>query len=67
MGLGRRLLQSALDFARERGYESAYLDTTDDLHDAVRLYRRAGFETASAKPNNTWRENVMEIEMTMKL
>ena len=67
MGLGRRLLQSALDFARERGYESAYLDTTDDLHDALRLYRRAGFETASAKPNNTWRENVMEIEMTMKL
>ena len=67
MGLGRRMLQSALDFARERGYESAYLDTTDDLHDALRLYRRAGFETAYAKPNNTWRENVMEIEMTMKL
>ena len=67
MGLGRRLLQSALDFARERGYESAYLDTTDDLQDALRLYRRAGFETASVKPNTTWRENVMEMEMTMKL
>ena len=40
---------------------------TDDLHDALRLYRRAGFETASAKPNTTWRENVMEMEMTMKL
>lgn len=67
LGLGRRLLESALTFAREQGYKSVYLDTTDDLKDAVRMYSRAGFTPVASKPNDTWRKGVNELEMELSL
>lgn len=67
LGLGRRLLESALSFAREKGYKSVYLDTTDDLEDAVRMYSRAGFTPVASKPNDSWRAGVNELEMELSL
>lgn len=42
-GIGRRLLETALGFCRDAGYEHVFLWTMSDLHDARRLYERAGF------------------------
>lgn len=42
-GLGRRLLERALAFARGRGYVCIELDTASSLKEAIALYRRAGF------------------------
>jgi GNAT superfamily N-acetyltransferase len=42
-GLGRRLLERALAFARGRGYVRIELDTASSLKEAIALYRRAGF------------------------
>ena len=42
-GLGRRLLERALAFARGRGYGRIELDTASSLKEAIALYRRAGF------------------------
>lgn len=49
-GVGARLLATALDFARDAGYEGVFLWTVDDLHAARRQYERAGFVLAEEAP-----------------
>jgi ribosomal protein S18 acetylase RimI-like enzyme len=43
LGIGRRLVEEALAFARERGYRKVVLWTHDVLVAARRLYRDLGF------------------------
>jgi DNA-binding MarR family transcriptional regulator/GNAT superfamily N-acetyltransferase len=43
IGLGRRLLTALEDEARERGAHAVRLETHDALHEAIRLYRTAGY------------------------
>lgn len=42
-GLGTRLLNGALDIARERGIKSVYLEVRASNERAAQLYRRLGF------------------------
>lgn len=42
-GLGRRLLDRALAFARARGFARVDLETASVLEEAIALYRKAGF------------------------
>jgi ribosomal protein S18 acetylase RimI-like enzyme len=42
-GLGRRLAERAIAFAREAGYAGMMLDTLPQMERAVRLYRELGF------------------------
>jgi putative acetyltransferase len=42
-GLGGRLLQRALAFARHRGYRRVELETASELKEAIALYAGAGF------------------------
>lgn len=44
LGAGRALLARCLDDARSLGYRYCYLETLGRMHQAQRLYRRAGFE-----------------------
>jgi DNA-binding MarR family transcriptional regulator/N-acetylglutamate synthase-like GNAT family acetyltransferase len=44
MGIGNRLLQESLRFARHAGYKSMVLWTTSVLDDARKLYQKAGFQ-----------------------
>lgn len=44
MGLGARLIDDCLSFARERGYAKIVLWTFSVLEGARRLYRRVGFQ-----------------------
>lgn len=67
IGLGKMLLQKALDFAREKKYKSIYLDTTNDLEKAVSMYKKAGFVKTLEKDNNSWREGLTELEFEMNL
>jgi GNAT superfamily N-acetyltransferase len=43
-GVAQGLLEAVEAFARERGYEWLYLDTTEEMTAASRLYRRNGYE-----------------------
>ncbi|MYW64531.1 GNAT family N-acetyltransferase [Streptomyces sp. SID8379] len=50
LGLGTRLVEGALAFAREVGYRSVTLWTTDNLVSARRIYERFGFTLAAEEP-----------------
>ena len=43
MGLGRQLVESAMDAARAAGYSAVLLDTLDDMESARALYKDLGF------------------------
>lgn len=44
MGMGRRMLAYVLSQAKTMKYESCYLETLDELQDAVHLYEAFGFQ-----------------------
>ena len=67
IGLGKRLLKTALDHCRQKKYKSVYLDTTDDLEKAIAMYEKAGFIKVAEKENNSWREDLTELEFEMEL
>lgn len=67
LGLGKKMLKDALDFCRDVGYKTAYLDTTSDLEKAISMYQRMGFVKISEKENHTWKDDLTELEFAMKL
>ncbi len=60
MGLGRRLLDEALAFCTEAGYDAVFLWTVSALTAAARLYRAAGFRKTEEKPGKVWGADVVE-------
>lgn len=67
IGLGKKLLQKSLDFVKVKNYKSIYLDTANDLDKAISMYNKAGFVKVSEKANNSWREDLTELEFEMQL
>lgn len=52
LGLGRRLAETTLKFARSNGYHEMLLDTLTRLTPALNMYRDLGFETTEAYYGN---------------
>ncbi len=44
LGLGRKLTEECLEFAKSQGYESCYLDTLKNMKSAIALYESLGFK-----------------------
>jgi putative acetyltransferase len=44
IGLGSRLIEQCLDFAKTAGYKQVYIETMPELQKAVTLYKKFGFE-----------------------
>jgi ribosomal protein S18 acetylase RimI-like enzyme len=53
-GLGRRLMDVAMDYCREKKYKLATLSTTSDCVSAHRLYERYGFKVVSVTEGTVW-------------
>ena len=51
-GIGQKLLEEAESFARKNGYRWMYLDTTDRMLEAAKLYRRNGYEPCERYNDN---------------
>jgi GNAT superfamily N-acetyltransferase len=66
-GLGKRLLDGALAYGRQRGFSSLYLWSFADLDSALHLYRRAGFATVETKTSQIWGAERSEVRMTLAL
>ena len=66
-GLGRRLLETAMAYGRERGFGRIFLWTFADLADALRLYERAGFKVTETKTGLAWGAERTELRMDLEL
>ncbi len=44
LGLGKKLSEMCLTFAKEQGFSQCYLDTRSNMTSAVHLYEKLGFE-----------------------
>ena len=66
-GLGRRLIDDAIAFARSRGYETIILWTVSALRAAAHLYRSVGFEKVRERPGCAWGVDVTEEKYAMPL
>ncbi|AXY78353.1 GNAT family N-acetyltransferase [Paraflavitalea soli] len=53
LGLGKLLIDKALDFAREAGYRQVYLETMPELRKAVSVYEKFGFQYLPGPLGNT--------------
>ncbi|MDF2190259.1 GNAT family N-acetyltransferase [Paraflavitalea sp. CAU 1676] len=53
LGLGKQLIEEALAFAKEAGYQQVYLETMPELSKAVSVYEKFGFRYLDGPLGNT--------------
>jgi DNA-binding MarR family transcriptional regulator/GNAT superfamily N-acetyltransferase len=58
-GLGRRLVEAAMQFAREAGYTHMKLWTNDVLLPARRLYEKLGFVASEREPHHSFGKDLI--------
>ncbi|HUR63098.1 MAG TPA: GNAT family N-acetyltransferase [Candidatus Thermoplasmatota archaeon] len=67
-GLGRRLFDASLAFARQAGYQGVHLHTVSDLVEARKMYERAGFRLVEeSKEPCPWAPWAHEQEWELRL
>ena len=54
IGLGKELVNRALDYSRESGSTKVYLETTDGLPESQTLYEKLGFVEVMNQPEELW-------------
>jgi DNA-binding MarR family transcriptional regulator/ribosomal protein S18 acetylase RimI-like enzyme len=67
LGLGRRMLDTCVGFAREAGYDRMTLWTHESQKAARALYRKVGFTCASARTTQSFGADVVEEIWNMTL
>lgn len=62
-GLGRQLLECAVNSATELGYTSIVLDSMSSYTDALRLYEKVGFEYIDRYNDNQYADVFMGMDI----
>ena len=63
MGLGRKLLETAVRYASDSGYERMYLDSLSNSKRALKLYRMAGFRDTEKYNDSIFSDVFMVLEL----
>jgi GNAT superfamily N-acetyltransferase len=66
-GIGRKLVEEALDFCRDAGYSSVFLWTVNTLPIAARLYQSVGFRNTEELTHELWGRTVTEVKYELRL
>ena len=61
-GLGRRLMDKAVDEARCLGYKCIVLDSMSSYKDALRLYEKTGFKMTERYNDNVYADVFMRLD-----
>jgi len=67
LGFAKKILEKCFEFAQQQGFQSCYLETTQDLWQAIKLYEKLGFEHLSQSKGNTGHSHVCEVWMLKTL
>ena len=67
LGIGARLVEECVWYARRTGHEELVLWTNDVLAGARRIYRRAGFELVTEGPHRGFGHDLVEQTWRLKL
>lgn len=62
-GLGRRLMDKAVDEAKRLGYKSMVLDSMSQYKAALKLYEKSGFKNTERYNNNIYADVFMKLEL----
>ncbi|BDU26146.1 bifunctional helix-turn-helix transcriptional regulator/GNAT family N-acetyltransferase [Flavobacterium sp. GSB-24] len=54
LGIGKKLLNDAIAFCREKRYKNVFLLTTDKQERALDMYKTAGFKLTNSQEVNQW-------------
>lgn len=66
-GLGRRLMNVAIGYCRQRGFSHVFLWTFRGLDAACHLYESFGFRLTEETENTTWRDKLTEQRWDLTL
>ncbi len=67
LGLGRWLVEEAVAYCREAGFDRVFLWTVDGLDRAKSVYTSLGFTVTETKSNKDWREDALEVRYDLAL
>lgn len=67
IGLGRTLLNEAMQYCKEKGYRHVFLETTEDQKTAIKMYMKAGFRKIAEHGSNTWGKKLIEQTYELNL
>lgn len=66
-GVGKNLVQQAIQFSREQEYASIRLWTVSELASAAALYKSFGFTKVAEATNDDWGREVLEERYDLRL
>lgn len=67
MGIGQRLVQECIDFARKAGYSRMRLWTNEVLTSARKIYQAAGFQLIEEERHSSWGKPLTSQTWEMRL
>jgi len=66
-GLGKSLLNEAMAYCKNKGYQNVFLETTQDQEKAIKMYEQFGFEKVSVHEHHAWGKDLVELVYELKL
>ncbi|MDI6687739.1 MAG: GNAT family N-acetyltransferase [Desulfobacterales bacterium] len=65
-GVGNRLINTAVEFCKNKGYKQAYLWTFEALDAARHLYEKSGFKLVEQRRGTQWGKEVNEQRFELR-